>query len=250
MNSEEQFFTLTTMQNRLLSRLALFKQQADSILVIAPGSLSIIDKLRQNYPKANIFAFEPRKSLQGFHENITYISGSAKELELEAKSMDLVIGNGLSHTIADIEDLFNSVLCCLKANGVFCFSLYGPETWKIDNLNDKDHFCDMHHIGDSLKDAGFTDPVMDSQDFHIEYQQAKGFIQDLENSAEYQLLEPELWQRIQELKPEEPLTVPYQFLFGHAIAPETINPKQVQYANGNIGVDISTLSTKKDNPDG
>lgn len=108
---------------------------------------------------------------------IVPIQADFEQLPFAAESFDFVWSNlALAHTL-DLPRALREIAKVTRAGGLVMLALPGPDTLselrralaKLE-LPDTTHpFPDMHDVGDMLIDAGFADPVVDSERLTLEY---------------------------------------------------------------------------------
>ncbi len=103
---------------------------------------------------------------------------------------DCVVSN-LQGTWFEFEPFIGQVKQVLKPGGIFCFSAFGPDTlaemahaWKKADSHPHVHpFIDMHHLGDTLLQAGFEKPIVDADWMRVEYEDCMTVVSDLRSEG-------------------------------------------------------------------
>jgi len=167
----------------LVQRLDLLSLEVNDLLELGVGTGQLLPALLKTFPKINLHMLDiSEKMLQKALKKLSWkqkLFGknyqhhcAAERLSLDKESIDLVLSNLLLPYVEDIQPVFEQVQSVLRADGVFCFSSFGPDTLKefqqvlqvvqpnISNLH-IGQLVDMHIIGDQLIQAGFREPVMD-----------------------------------------------------------------------------------------
>ena len=113
------------------------------------------------------------------------ICADVNYLPIKNNCIDLVWSNMCLPFITNINEVFNQVNYCLKNNGLFIASSLGPQTFlQLDTLGLKRfNFVDMHDLGDELAKAGFTDIVVSSEIFNLQYSEIHTFFSDIKISG-------------------------------------------------------------------
>ena len=77
----------------------------------------------------------------------------------------------------------------MQTGGLLLFTTFGPDTLKelrqswqsVDNLPHSSQYAEMHDIGDELRKAGFSQPVMDMEIMTMTYPSVEYLMRDLKN---------------------------------------------------------------------
>ena len=184
--------------NRLDERLELIKIQPQRILEIGSGTGYYSQLLHQRYPKAHLISLDlahamllsTRKKipwLQKLKSSRQWLCGDAEQLPLIDNSVDMVASNLTLQWCSKLQQTFDHVHRVLKPNGLFMFTSFGPDTlkelrasWrKVDDYNHVNAFLDMHDVGDTLMQAGFSDPVMDVEHITLTYKEVMQLMREL-----------------------------------------------------------------------
>lgn len=170
--------------NDLLARLQGIRLQPQRILDLGCGTGHPTACLKAAYPLAEIIgldqAFGMLKQAQAQitaakFSKFDYLCGRAESLPFRAHCFELVYSNLMLHWSTDFSATLHELLRVLQPGGLLLFSIVGADTLKElryawAQVDDKPHvhlFPDMHDVGDSLLQAGFTDPVMDVDYFTL-----------------------------------------------------------------------------------
>jgi malonyl-CoA O-methyltransferase len=106
-----------------------------------------------------------------------YLAGYSHELPLKNQVVDWVVSNLSLHWYTDVQAVLNEWRRILQPNGVVFFTTLGPDTLnelRESSLNVEEgvyvnRFLEMHHLGDALLKAGFSDPVIDIETYCVNY---------------------------------------------------------------------------------
>lgn len=135
-------------------------------------NLSGISSLRF---KASLFRRRVLKGSQSFPLDEYLQSG---KLALPDNSVDLIFSDLLLQDLSDPHHFLKECWRVLREGGLLTFSYLGPDTGKelralkasslkLKNLASP---WDMHDMGDALLSGRFSDPVMDMEYLHLDYQ--------------------------------------------------------------------------------
>lgn len=183
-------FIIKEVSARMLDRLDYIKINPKQVLDIGFGLG--VDKygLVQRYPKAqvssidfalNILQHYSRKSGWFNKKHKDLICADARNLPIAAQSMDLVWSNLTLPYIMDIQQYFAEINRVLKLGATFLVSGLGVDSLKelralgLGSYN----FPDMHRIGDTLVELGFSNPVTDLEYITLEYDKLADLLADL-----------------------------------------------------------------------
>jgi malonyl-CoA O-methyltransferase len=138
----------------------------------------------------------------------------------------------------------------LKANGLFMFTTFGPDTLKelrkaFRAIDDKPHvnqFVDMHDLGDILLNAGFADPVMDQEVVTLTYPSLMPLLKELKGIGAHNVLEGRghglmgraRWLKMvaayEAFRRDDRLPATYEVVYGHAWKPAAPKRKTIDGA--------------------
>jgi malonyl-CoA O-methyltransferase len=179
---------------RLHERLDYIKIAPEHILDLGCGTGFITKKLLMHYPKANILSLdiavnmlkETRKA-GGWFRKPRLICADANHLPLSDKSVDLLVSNLMLQWCPDLQQVFSEIMRVMKPGGMILFSTFGPDTLKefreswsrVDGYAHTTEFIDMHDVGDTLMQAGFSQPVMDMEMITMTYDKVRLLMHDL-----------------------------------------------------------------------
>lgn len=170
---------------RLIERLDYVLLAPKIILDLGSGTGNITKLLSSKYSKAHVFSIDIAQGMlhsarkkKGWFSKQHFVCGDAEKIPLADNSVDLIFSNMMFHWCSNLVNVFHEVQRVLKPEGLFLFSMAGPDTLKElraswATVDDKQHvhlFRDMHDIGDLLLKAHLADPVMDVENFTLTYQ--------------------------------------------------------------------------------
>jgi|GEM_PF-5513466 len=234
-----EFYLWKILAQGLIARLKRINITPESILVIGPAS-DLTKYLQLTYPKANIKVV-------------------IDAWEFSKKHYDVVIINAVLGWFNAPAALIEDVYSALNANGLLMLSTLGPATLnglqmaavKMGWQPRVDALVDMHHWGDCLLKAGFSDPVMDREDVNICFSNPRDWfkdwrglgLQDPSEAACQALITSKAWQTyldLVHLEKHQPWEALFECLFGHAYKPAVEKQKVTEE-----GVVISLDALKK-----
>ena len=182
---------------RLLERAKSLSSQADCLLDLGSGTGLAREELQSHF-NANIHVeLDIALPMLLFantnvpKRNCMWVCSDAESLPFKAESFDLIFSASMLQWCNDIANVFRDCLRTLCPDGLFIFSLFGPETlqelrhcFAEEDPNPRViSFCDMHVIGDQLVQAGFHAPVMEAETMTVEYQDPMQLLQDLKSTG-------------------------------------------------------------------
>jgi len=161
----------------LLERLEWINFSPKVVLDLGTGTGQGVVRLRKQYPKAQLIAFDLAESMlkrtskrAGWFRKPGLLCGDARRLPLADNSVDLIFSSlTIQWCSEDLVALFSEFARVLKPGGLLMFTTFGMDTLRqlreawaaVDEQVHVNRFVDMHDIGDALLAAGFKDPVMD-----------------------------------------------------------------------------------------
>lgn len=184
--------------DRLVGRLDFMKIIPNVVLDCGARDGYATKKIKKHYPTAIVIAtdFSERflqllKNRFQLRHKIKTICGHCQLLPFEDSSIDIIFSNLWLHWEKEIHLCFREFFRVLKPNGLFLFSILGPDTLKelrqsfslVGSCNHVHEFVDMHDIGDLLLRNGFSDPVMDMEYLTINYSSIHSLFSDLKKTG-------------------------------------------------------------------
>lgn len=142
----------------------------------------------------------------------------------EEDSVDLIVSN----LCLQVENQLPEWRRILRPNGLLMFTSLGPST--LSEMDHKQHFIDMHLIGDALLQAGFAYPVMDVEHFEVNYKNKTQVLNDLEKIG------------ITEMN-HSGLSLTYEIIYGHAWCPEK-KDNFLADSDGLVSIPLSALRAR------
>jgi len=116
-----------------------------------------------------------------------FICGDIEELSFSENIFDVIWSTSSLQWCNNISDTFMKAKSILKPGGLFIFSTFGPNTLfelknvtkKITNYQKTNNFLDVRSIKDKLIKEGFSNPVIDSEEFCLTYKNINKLFLDL-----------------------------------------------------------------------
>ncbi len=180
--------------DELLDRLAFFKLEPDVILDLGAGTGRSARELKRRYRRATVIALdiapgmlrEARRNL-GLFRRFERVCGDAARLPLRDASADVVFSNLMLQWCDELDVVLTEVGRVLKPDGFFTFTTFGPDTLRelraawaaVDAHSHVNAFIDMHDVGDALKRADLSEPVLDVERVQLTYPDVLGLMRDL-----------------------------------------------------------------------
>ena len=248
----------------LLQRLEVLSEPPQRILELGAAYGYLSKQLANLFPQAEIVAVERDQQLQAqgnswFASNqIQRVHADAISLPSEIGEFDLIISNLLLHWMPQQDMVLAYWRQFLRPGGSIWFTTLGPDSLcelkqafsGLDNYSHVHDFIDMHHYGDWLLAAGYSDPVMDRNYMRVEYSSLHRLCMDLKQTGaqcamynrSHALYPKGYWQQMHNnylamCQDKEELPVTLEVIFGHAVV------KQDKYdANNNLNNKLSSTT--------
>ncbi len=166
---------------RLCQRLSWIKVNPEYVVDLGAGTGRSTLEIKKQFPQARVVMLDLVHSMlnQVSHDlpGTLAVCAAAEHMPLAERSVDLIISNMLLPWVEQANDLFKACYRLLKPNGLFLFSSLGPDTLaelqlsmaQDDEAVTPPSLIDMHLLGDSLRQAGFSDPVVDVERLTLLY---------------------------------------------------------------------------------
>lgn len=184
---------------RMLARLEYINVVPRNILDAGAGTGHAAHALAARYPGTHVVALDlapgmlqQAKTREPWWRNLIrqpqgLVCGDIEQLPLATASMDMIWSSLALQWCNDLDAAFSGMARVLRADGLLMFSTFGPDTLKemrAATAADPEHvhvsrFIDMHDIGDALVRNGFTEPVLDMENFVMTYDDVLGIMRDL-----------------------------------------------------------------------
>ncbi|HEY0877606.1 MAG TPA: methyltransferase domain-containing protein [Zeimonas sp.] len=195
-------FLLREIESRMLERLPLVRLQPERIVDVGCGRGEGLLALKRQYPQARLVGVDAapavvrsaRRALappsRGFFARMlgsdgepiaALVAGDAHALPLKNASVDLVWSNLALHWFASPQRAIEEWYRVMWPGALLDFSFFGVDTFvELRTLGARTmSFHDMHDIGDALMEAGFSEPVMDTQRLTLSWKTPQALLEDL-----------------------------------------------------------------------
>lgn len=192
-NIHELDSVLHELSDRVFNRLDFIKIEPKSILECGYGAGYDNQLLRNKFSNAEVYNLDivkenlPRNKSGILNKLFTKahgyqsIAANCLEIPLKSNSVDLIYANQVIPYIDDIEKYIKEIFRVLNIGGTCLLSGLGVDSFK--ELREYGlstfRFPDMHDIGDMLLDAGFSNPVVDTEYLNIQYDTLAQALNDL-----------------------------------------------------------------------
>ncbi len=234
----------------LITQLEMIKIAPNVIVDIGSGTGRLSSAVTQRYPDSAVYSLDLAPAMLTYARQQTtappagFICADAEQLPYSDHSIDMIISNVSLQWCSNLELALREFQRVIKPGGLLMFTTFGPDTLKelrsswsgVDNYNHVNAFFDMHDIGDALRRIGFSDPVMDVENFTLTYQEATTLMRDLKAVGAHNVTAGRPHgltgrQRLQKvIKAYERfrledglLPATYEVIYGHAWAPQPRN---------------------------
>lgn len=181
--------------DRLFERLQFIKLAPEIILDLGAANVKNSLRLQQEFPLAKVYAVDICEEILSHTKNA--IVADAYQLPFANHSVDFIFNNLLLPCLLDYPLLWQELMRVLKPGGLLLFNTLGPDTLtelrqSFAMLDQEPHvniFLDMHDLGDSLLQAGFSDPVLDVEHYTFTYPHLKQLLKELQALGSTKLIE-------------------------------------------------------------
>lgn len=181
---------------RLFERLDVIRLQPERILDLGSGSGAAAADLARRYRRAQIIQIDvarsmlmhARKQAPRWFSRQHFVQADCTRLPVAPASFDFVFSSLLLQWVSDLDAVFGQLRDSLRPDGLIQFASFGPDTLKelrsswarVDSAPHVSPFVDMHNVGDALVRAGFIDPVMEVEHFHLTYADVYALMRELQ----------------------------------------------------------------------
>ena len=179
---------------RLLEKLDVVRLSPEWILDAGTGTGEAVKPLQKKYKKAELVLFDLSEAMlqksvkQGaLFRKPHQVCGNIESLPFADQTFDLLFSSLAMQWCNDLGAALVEFKRVLKPGALLQFATFGPDTlkelrasWeKVDEAVHVNSFIDMHDIGDALLQAGFAEPVMESEMITVHYKDVDTLMQDL-----------------------------------------------------------------------
>lgn len=196
-----------TAANDLLERLEWLTMKPEVIVVLGWGAGDLQKELQVKYPGVTV----------------------ATEL-LQDKPVDMLLANLYLPWQPDYQSVLTSWQKYMRPEGVLLLSSLGPDTLQecAGILDCIPQCVDMHEMGDALASLGFSDPVMEVQQYTLEYSSLEKRWQELSAHS--------IWVEFSDQMDLPGNTLTFELVYGHAFC-AAINKQLHNGSNTVISLD-------------
>ncbi len=176
------------LREQLLERLDWTRLEARQVLDLGCGNGAALAELQRRYPEAQVFGLDHSHStLQRCPAGANRLCAAAECLPLNEDSLDLIFANLTLAYCPDLPACLSEARRVLRTPGLLNFVTLGRESmaelgraWATaDSFHHLPPQPDMHNLGDLLVQAGFSEPVLDTDVITVTYANADQLIGDL-----------------------------------------------------------------------
>ncbi|MGQ0523434.1 MAG: malonyl-ACP O-methyltransferase BioC [Betaproteobacteria bacterium] len=184
---------------RMLARLGYIRHRPATLLDAGSGTGNALRGLGARYPEATLVALDIALAMLQrvqrrvpawkalFKRRALPVCGDLERLPFGEQVFDMVWSNLALQWVNDLSGTVAEMRRVLKPGGLLMFSTFGPDTLRelreayrdTDGRTHVNRFVDMHDIGDLLVHAGFSDPVMDMEQFTLTYDHVRQLMREL-----------------------------------------------------------------------
>ncbi len=244
-----------TVAERLLERLDYTKLQPALALDLGSGPGISSARLAKYYKNAVVIEtdiswsmlLQSKKSAPRFFSRRRRFCSDAENLGIKSNSVDLVFSNLMLQWCDRLDLVFNEVRRVLRPNSLFIFSSFGPDTlielrksWQaVDEHIHVNAFSDMHDVGDALVRAGMENPVLETENIIVKYDDVKNLMRELKllgahnvNVGRRKTLTGKgrlqgMLNQYEKRRHEGKLPATYEVIYGHAWTPAIEKARRV-----------------------
>jgi malonyl-CoA O-methyltransferase len=180
---------------QLLERFEVINIRPEVILDLGSGTGINAYGLAKLFPGARIVQLDiainmllrAQRSAHAKKNKLSYLCADADHPPLGDSCVDLVYSNLMMQWCSRLDVMCANILRMLRNGGLFIFSSFGPDTltelrssWaSVDDSVHVNDFMDIKDLGDILVQAGFADPVMETDYVTMSYENVSDLLGDL-----------------------------------------------------------------------
>jgi malonyl-CoA O-methyltransferase len=180
-------------RKNLLERLEFMAIAPRIIVDAGAGTGHASRALKRRYPQALVVALDFSAGMlraaakqSSWLRPFTRLCADAQRLPFADGSVDLILSNLLLQW-CDPDRACSEFRRVLKPQGLLTLTSFGPDTlrelraaWATVDAHPRVHpFVDMHDLGDALVRNGFVSPVLDVEQFTLQYPEVRAVAADL-----------------------------------------------------------------------
>jgi len=189
-------FLQSEIRNRLLERLAWVSLLPDRVIDLGAGTGKALPGLAARFPGAELLALDLtpallRRAAGRDGSGALPVCADAARLPLRDGSVGLVFSSLMLHWCPALDPVLREVRRCLGYPGLFSFATLGPGSFQelrmawqqVDQGIHVMPFPEMRALADGLVQAGFAEPVVDSERLTIRYRSLAQLTTDLRGTG-------------------------------------------------------------------
>jgi malonyl-CoA O-methyltransferase len=184
-------------RDRLLERLKIVDMHPETIVDLGAGTCQGVSGLATAFPNQHVIAVDFAEQMLAAgtpaigSANVSRVCADARALPFTERSIDLIFSNLVFHHCPNPGAAFAEARRALGFPGLLTFTMLGQDSlielrkaWAtVDRFSHISDFMDMHHVGDALIQAGFTEPVVDVEILTITYDSLAKLMKDLRETG-------------------------------------------------------------------
>lgn len=186
----------------MLERLSLVRLAPRTVVDVGCGRGDGLLELKRQYPQARLVGVDASLAVvraaqqalappsRGFFARMrrsdgdpiaALVAGDAHALPLATASVDLVWSNLVLHWFESPQRAIDEWYRVMRPGALLDFSFFGVDTLaELRAIGARTmSFHDMHDVGDALVAAGFSEPVMDTQQLTLTWQTPRALLDDV-----------------------------------------------------------------------
>jgi malonyl-CoA O-methyltransferase len=240
-------------EQRLLERLDYVEGVPERVVDVGAGPGGATVAIRKRWKSAHVVALDLalpmlRRIRSGWLRPLARVNADARALPFAEASVDVLFSNLCVQWIDDLPALFDEFRRVLRPRGYLALSTFGPDTlhelraaWEqVDQAPHVGRFADIARVGDALMQAGFRDPVLDTERFTLTYSDAAALMRELkaigatnaDASRARGLTGRRRWQAMlnayETYRNDGVLPATYEVVSAHAWAPQPGQPRRAR----------------------
>ena len=185
---ESDRFLHAALRARLLERLDWVQLEPRRIVDLGSGQGAALAALQERFPSATVLGLDHAPAmLRAAPPRFPRVVGAVEALPLADRSADLVFANLTLAYCPDLPACLAEIRRVLRAPGLFSFVTLGRDALRelsaawaaADRFAHVPPQPDMHDLGDLLIQAGFGEPVLDTDTLQVTYRNVADLIRDL-----------------------------------------------------------------------
>lgn len=262
---------------RLLGRLDPLRIDPAHILDLGCGTGAAVQGLLSRYPKARVIGADLSRNMleraqaalpwseRWLRRRVSWVCADLHALPFPTDCFQLVFSNLTLQWSRDVSVALDELQRVTAPGGAVMFTTFGPRTlselrdaWsQVDRHSHVHEFTDLHDVGDAMLQAGYLDPVIDSEDFTLTYQQPREAMRELKllgarNAAKdrarslmspHRLAQVEAAYKAAYRLSDGRVPVTYEVVYGHAWGIEG-RPQRMD-STGEVRIDPSTIQRRR-----